>query len=255
MRFKILQVLSGLFEKSVALIAFFTLWEIAPRLNWIDKRYVPPFSQVMDAFIGLIRSGKLFIHISASLQRVFIALLLAVIVGISVGFLIAFTDKIAKILRPVLEFFRNTPTLAIMPVLIIFFGLGEASKISILFYEALWPILIASIDVVKNVDPLSIKVAKSMKASRRELIIKVIIPSSIPNIITAFRLSATNTMLVLMVAEVMGGFKGIGLFIKTSGGKNMYAGVITIALIGVILNFIFVRFENYLTGWKENGGE
>lgn len=240
-----------LIEKTIFIVLFLMLWEIAPKVGWINKAYFPPFSDVFDAFIKLAISGKLFIHMFASLNRIFWGLIPAAVIAIILGFIIGASDKVSKILKPIMEFFRNTPTIAILPVLIFVFGLSEVSKISVIFIEAFWPTLIATVDAVRNVDPVLIKAAKSMQVSKIGLFTKVIIPSSVPNIVTGFRLSATNSILILVVAEMLGGYKGLGLLVKTSGGKNMFAAIMTITLIGLILNFIIVNLENYLTRWKE----
>lgn len=248
---KFFERLTSLIEKTIVIAIILLLWEIAPRLKWVDGMYLPPFSEVLLTFIKMVESGNLLTHVIASLQRAFLGLMLAVAIAIPLGFFVGWFQKIHKFLAPILQICRNIPTPALLPVFIIFFGLTEISKIAIIFCESFWPILLNTIAGVKSVDGILIKDAKSMGVSKFQLFTKVIFPWATPFILAGFRLSASSAMLILIVAEMLGAKHGLGLLISNSGPKPMYVGIITISLIGLTINYLINVLEKYLTRWKE----
>ncbi|WP_242949577.1 ABC transporter permease [Clostridium pasteurianum] len=135
-----------------------------------------------------------------------------------------------------------------------FFGIGETSKIAIVFWGVWSAILLNTISGVKNVDPILIKSAKSMAASQLTVFTKVVLPSAFPSIITGIRISATSSILVLIAAEMMGASSGIGYLLYDTQMKyqipKMYASIVTMSLLGLIINYIIVAFEKRISRWK-----
>jgi NitT/TauT family transport system permease protein len=160
------------------------------------------------------------------------------------------------LLNPVLEVFRNTAALALLPVFILLLGIGETSKVSIVFFACTFPILLNTINAVRNVDPLLIKAAKSMALPSYRLFIKVILPASIPTIFTGIRMAGSSSILVLIAAEMVGAKEGLGYLINYSQQNfqipQMYAGIITISLLGVFINYLLVSLEKKFSSWKTN---
>ena len=228
MHIKAFRVIKDISIKSVAIIVFIALWEIAPRLGIVDRMYLPPFSEVLSAFGKLIISGDLFIHIGSSLRRSMGGLFIAVAIGIPLGIFIGWFKMVEKLLDPLLQVFRNTSTLALFPVFILLFGLGELSKVAIIFWGTLWATLLNTINGVKSVDPLLIKAARSMSASNFFIFRKIVLPAATPSIITGFRLSASTSILILVAAEMLGSNSGLGFLIFYSEQKydiaEMYSG-------------------------------
>lgn len=154
-----------------------------------------------------------------------------------------------------LQMCRNTSTLALYPVFILFFGLGEASKIAIIIRGTVWPILLNTITGVKSIDPLLIKAARSMGVCKLKLFSKVVLPMASPSILTGLRLSAATAILMLVAAEMLGSDRGLGYFIFRSEQidqiAEMYAGLIALVVLGVAINYFLVGFEKKITRWKE----
>ncbi|BAH07522.1 ABC transporter permease [Clostridium kluyveri] len=202
----------------------------------------------------LIISGSLFENVFVSLKRSAAGFALALLVAIPLGLVIGWFKKFERFIDPLLQIFRQTSALALFPVFILVFGIGETSKIAIIFWGVQWPILISTIEGVKNVDPILIKSARSMGASQFTIFRKVILPSAFPSIITGIRLSATSAILVLIAAEMMGASSGLGYLLYDTQVKyqipKMYAAIITMSLIGIIVNYTIVAFENRVTKWK-----
>ncbi|HEY9061803.1 MAG TPA: ABC transporter permease [Pseudobacteroides sp.] len=257
MHIKTFQLLKNVLIKSIAIIGFMALWEIMPRIGLVDKMYLPPFSEVITAFGKLVISGDLFIHIASSLKRSMSGLLLAVAIGVPLGIFVGWFKWVEKLLDPLLQIFRNTSTLALFPVFILFFGLGEISKLAIIFWGTLWATLLNTINGVKNVDPLLVKSARSMSASNFFIFSKIVLPAATPSIITGFRLSASTSILILVAAEMLGSNSGLGFLIFYSEQKydiaEMYSGILTISILGILINYLIVAFEKRLLVWKEGG--
>jgi NitT/TauT family transport system permease protein len=153
-----------------------------------------------------------------------------------------------------LEVFRNTAALALLPVFVLLLGIGETSKISIVLYARTWPILLNTISAVRTVDPTLLKMARSMNLPAHRLFQKVILPASIPTIFTGIRLSGAVSILVLVAAEMVGAKAGLGYLINASqfnfAVPQMYAGIVTISVIGLVFNQLLVALERRFTSWR-----
>jgi len=171
------------------------------------------------------------------------------------GFILGWFRTFEQFVDPVIQLFRQTSAFALFPLFIVILGIGEVSKVAIIFYGAQWPILLNTISGVKNVDPLLVKSARSMGLGRFDLFRKVILPSSLPSIFTGLRLAATLSILIIVSAEMMGASSGLG-YVLTNSQYNfdilrMYSAIVTLALIGLGVNFLLVSLERNLTGWKQ----
>jgi ABC-type nitrate/sulfonate/bicarbonate transport system, permease component len=243
------------FEKSFVILIVIVTWELIPRLNLADSFILPPFSTVVGSLIKLLLSGELLVHLWASLQRATVGFLLAAILGVPLGVAMGWFAKVERMIDPLFQILRNTSVLAMFPIFILVFGLGEASKTAIIFWGSLWPVLINSIDGVKNIEPILIKAARSMGVANFTLFRKVILPAVVPSILTGLRLSAGMSVIILVAAEMVGANRGLGFYIFYEQQKyevpQMYAGIVTIALLGFLVNYLLIRLEKYLTKWKE----
>ncbi|MFR9709622.1 ABC transporter permease [Paenibacillus sp. MB22_1] len=246
--------LRKLVRQSIVLIGLFLLWEAAPRLGLVDPAFLPPFTEVVRSLVHLITSGELLQHFSASIVRSLTGFLLALIVAIPLGLIIGWYPTARELLNPILELFRNTAALALLPVFMLLLGIGETSKIAIVLFACAWPILLNTIAAVGNVDPLLIKSAKSMKLSSSKLFLKVILPASVPTIFTGIRMAGTGAILVLIAAEMVGAKEGLGYLITYSQYNfeipKMYAGILAISLLGLIINYGLVSLERKLSKWN-----
>ncbi|MGG3798843.1 ABC transporter permease [Metabacillus fastidiosus] len=246
-------------KQTAAIFLLLVLWEVAPRIGLVDITFFPPFSKVAEGWQGLIISGELYAHFQASIIRSAIGFGLAIIIAIPLGLIIGWYPLANQLLNPVLELFRNTAALALLPVFILLLGIGETSKVSIVLFACVFPILLNTINAVRNVDPLLIKSAKSMGLSSYKLFYKVILPASIPTIFTGIRMAGTASILVLIAAEMVGAKEGLGYLINYAQMNfqipQMYAGIITISLLGFFLNYVLVSLERKFSSWKTNPNE
>jgi len=254
------KILPWLFDlrRLLGLAVFLILWELAPRFEWVDPTFLPPFSVVLGALGDMAVSGEIFKHLGISLFRSLTGFGIALVVAIPLGLVIGWFSRVSFYLTPLFETFRQTSVLALFPVFILFFGIGEVSKIMVIFWGVQWPILLNTISGVRNVDPLLIKSARSMGTKNTTLFVKVILPSAIPTIFTGIRLSATVSILVLVAAEMMGASAGLGYLLFDSQAKfqipKMYAAIVSMALLGLVVNGVLGFIENKISFWKDDLG-
>ena len=220
-------------------IGFLLLWELVPRLGIVSDAYLSPPSQVVDAIWQLAHSGALLKHVAASLQRSLWGLLLAIGLGVTLGLLMGWFTRFEAIVDPILQLFRQTSAFALFPVFILFLGIGELSKVAIIFWASFWPVLLSTIGGVRQVDKLLIHSARSMG----------------PSIFTGIRLAGTYCVTALVAAEMIGAHSGLGFLTLNSQEvfqiPTMYAGILLLALLGLVLNTILARIEQRLTRWRK----
>jgi NitT/TauT family transport system permease protein len=245
-------------KRVIAIGLLVAVWEIFPRLGVVDATFLPPLSEVLTAWWGLLTSGELGAHIEASLLRSLAGLGLAITAAIPLGLMIGWYRPVATLLNPLLEVFRNTAALALLPVFVLILGIGEISKVSIVFYACSWPILLNTISGVQGVDPLLIKSARSLGFTPLRLFQKVILPAAVPTIFTGIRLSGAYSILILIAAEMVGAKAGLGYLINAAqfnfAVPDMYAGIITISTIGLAVNQILVQIERRFSTWRTSSG-
>ncbi len=238
----------------ILLFAFFFAWEVLPRTGLVSSIFFPTFSETVLTLKNLVLSGEILFHAKASMERSILGFGLAAIIAIPLGLLMGWYSRVEKYTDLLIQSLRNTSQFALLPLFIMLFGIGETSKIAIVFYAALWYMLINTISGVKSVDPLFIKAAKSFGISDIDLFKKIIIPATIPSIIAGARLSAKAAVMVVIGAEMLAAKSGLGYFVQDSQLMfripEMYAGILTLAIIGLSLNYALVWMEKKATYWK-----
>ncbi len=246
---------AGALRASVGILAFLALWELAPRLGWVDQVFLPPFSTVAGTFVELVGDGTLGAQAGVSLARAGAGFAIALVVAVPLGLVIGYYPRIAQYLSPFFEVFRNTAALALLPVFILILGIGETSKVAIVVFACFFPLLLSAITGVRTVDPLLIRSARSLGIGRVALFAKVVLPSAVPTIFTGIRMAATSSILVLIAAEMVGAKAGLGFFITYTQFNfqipQMYAGIVAIALVGVLVNTGLVAAERRLSRWRD----
>jgi NitT/TauT family transport system permease protein len=162
--------------------------------------------------------------------------------------------RLGDLLNQIIEICRNTAPLALLPVFILLLGIGETSKISMVIYSCVWPLLLNTVAAVKQVDPLLIKSARTMGASPQQLFRKVILPASLPTIFVGIRLASASAMLVLVASEMVGAKAGLGYLIINSQYSflipQMYFGILGITVIGLTFNAVLEALERRFMRWK-----
>jgi NitT/TauT family transport system permease protein len=241
-------------ERGIGIVIFLALWEALPRLGIVSDAYLSPPSAVIASIAQLVDTGQLWKHMAASLQRSLWGLVLASFSGVVLGLLIGSSKRLATIVDPVLQLFRQTSAFALFPVFILFLGIGELSKVAIIFWASFWPVLLSTVSGVKQVDRLLVNSALSMGASQRFIFFKVVLPASLPSIFTGVRLAGAYSITALVAAEMIGAHSGLGFLTLNSQETfqipTMYAGILLLAVLGLVLNYLLALLERRLLRWR-----
>jgi ABC-type nitrate/sulfonate/bicarbonate transport system, permease component len=244
------------FIRMLAIIIFLVIWQVLPSTGLVNPIFLPAFSKVMVALWGMTLSGVMERDLLISLWRAVVGFGLGVVIAVPLGLIIGWFKRAERFFDPLFQLFRQTSALALLPVFMLIFGIGESSKIAIIFWGVQWPILLNTISGVKTVDPLYIKSARSMNSPQITLFTKVILPGALPAILTGVRLSATTAIVLLTAAEMIGANSGLGFEIyfsqETFKIPDMYASIVVIALLGFAVNYLLVLLEKRTTKWMED---
>jgi len=251
---KLARSLGRVAERGIGIVLFLALWEALPRLGIVSDAYLSPPSAVLASIVQLLENGQLWKHVAASLQRSLWGLVLASVAGVVLGLLVGGFRRLAAIVDPVLQLFRQTSAFALFPVFILFLGIGELSKVAIIFWASFWPVLLSTVGGVKQVDRLLVNSALSMGASRRFVFFKVVLPASLPSIFTGVRLAGAYSITALVAAEMIGAHSGLGFLTLNSQETfqipTMYAGILLLATLGLLLNYLLALLERRLLRWR-----
>jgi sulfonate transport system permease protein len=247
--------LRGFGSRYGLLIAFAVLWEVAPSLGWTNPAVLPRLDTILVALWNGVSGGRFAGDIAISLQRAGIAFGAAAVVGIPLGLFMGQIRIIERSLDPILQLFRQTSALALYPVFILLLGLGEASKVFVIFWATLFPILLATIGGVKQVDPKLVEMARVYGAKPLTVFRRVVLPASLPQIFVGLRLSATTSLLLLIAAEMIGANSGVGFQVMNAQYNFqiplMFAAILLLAILGLSANFILEILEARLCRWSK----
>lgn len=237
------------------LAGFLLVWQIGSTNGWINPTVFPPLDRILAAAWTGIAGGALVDDVAISLQRSGIAFAAAVGLGVPLGLFMGQIRAVEQALDPILQVFRQTSALALYPVFILLLGLGEASKVFVIFWATLFPILLATIGGVKEVDKKLIEMATTFGASRATIFRRVVLPASVPSVFVGLRLSATTALLLLIAAEMIGANKGLGFQVMNAQYNfqipQMFAAILLLALLGLSANAGLVALQRRLCRWAD----
>jgi ABC-type nitrate/sulfonate/bicarbonate transport system permease component len=245
--------------RTLSLLAFFAIWWALAAANarlfrWFNPVLFPDPPAIWIEAWRLLRLGSLQWDVLTSLARVVQGFAIASILGVVAGTLVARVAAIENLLEPVLDVLRPIPPLAFLPLLVLYLGIGEASKIGFIAYSAFFPVFTTTREGIKYVDPLLVRAAESLGASQREILRYVIIPAAMPSIITGLRLGFALSFFVIVAAEFIAAERGLGFLINDAREffrvDRMLLGAAAIGLLGYGFNQLFSRLERVLLPWK-----
>ena len=241
--------LNGLFF----LLALLLVWELAAQAEWVNPLIVPPVTKVVGTFLELLGSGQIPLQILASLKRAAVGYVLAATVFIPLGILMGLFDAVRDALEVSVEMLRPVPPPVVIPAAMLFFGLGDEMKIFVIFFSCAWPILLNTLDGVRNIDRVLLYTARTFGLPQRNIIRQVILPASSPQIMTGLRVSLPIVLILVVISEMVGSTDGIGYFILDSQRRfrvaSMYAGMLALAILGYVLNQLFNLAHRRLLAW------
>ncbi|MER8681707.1 ABC transporter permease subunit [Mesorhizobium sp. M1405] len=242
---------------AITILMVLAVWTVSARLQLVSPVFLPSPVAVWNKFVVVARDGfvdaTLLQHIAASLWRVFAALIVALVLGVPIGLAIGVSTIGRGIFDPLLEFLRPIPPLAYLPLIIIWFGIGEPSKILVIAIAMLAPVALSTASGVRGVSQERINAARSLGATQRQVIRHVILPSALPSILTGLRIALGAGWSTLVAAELVAATRGLGFMIQSAAQflvtDVVVMGILVIAAIAFVLEFIIRRIERVLVPW------
>lgn len=231
-------------------------WQLVSSLKWVSPLFLPrPWEVILYFKEVLFTTGTMWAHIGATLYRVVVGFFLATIIGVPLGLLMGYSNKIYNALEFTVEFFRGIPTTALFPLFLLVFGIGDQAKFAVTAWGAGLVILINSMYGVHLGKELRVRVAKTMKVKGFELFRKVIFPEALPQIFSGFRVAISLSLIIVIVTEMfIGTSVGLGKLIMDSQlvyrTADMYGAILMTGIIGFILNKLMMNTEKKVVHWK-----
>ena len=237
-------------------LAIILIWQLVCNQGFIDNYILPSPFYIYIRFIQLISNGSLQQNIFASLIRVVIGFLIAFLISLPLGIILGMNKRAYVILSPLLNFFQQIPGIALIPIFILWLGIEESSKIAIIVYSAIFPILLNVISGIETTDKKLVEVARVNGLSRIGLAYRVYLPSMLPTLFVGMRLGLSYCWRSLVAVELLGASSGLGYLIQQgrelAQPETMFLGVVIIGLIGMIFDNWSGRIERKLIKFKLN---
>jgi ABC-type nitrate/sulfonate/bicarbonate transport system permease component len=249
---------SELFIAIASPLLILLVWEIVVRIHLLDARFFPAPSSVIVELVALAQSGQLFIDIGWTLLRVVIGTLLGTIPGVVLGIFLGLSPLVRAFVQPAISALYPVPKIALFPLVMLIFGIGEASKWAIVAVAVFFQVFYSTLAGVVNIDRIYLDVASNFKASRWQTFYSVAIPGALPFIFTGFQLGLGMALIVVVIAENFGTQVGVGFLIWRSWQifevRDMYVGLIVVALMGYCFQLLLQRLQKAIIPWKKDGG-
>jgi len=241
----------------LTVVAILALWSLVSALAWVPELFLPSPLAVLRKLHEVATEGfvdaSLLEHALTSIARVGAALLLALVTAVPLGILIGLSRRVRAVVDPLIEFYRPVPPLAYLPLVVIWCGIGELSKVLLIFLAVFAPISIATVQGVRRVDESRIRAARSLGAGRWQLVRLVILPSAAPEILTGVRIGLGVGWSTLVAAELIAATRGLGFMIQSAAQflvtDVVLMGILVIATIAFVFEWGLRKLQRALVPW------
>jgi ABC-type nitrate/sulfonate/bicarbonate transport system permease component len=239
---------------AATLVGLVALWQVADSLGLISTLFLPAPVNIGIALYHLTISGELWKHLSASLARLAIGWIAGTVFGIALGLAVGLSSLWRSPGMAVVSALFPIPKIALVPMFIIWFGIGEGSKIATLAFGVFFPTVITTAGGVDNVPRSLIRMAQSFGLSHAAIVRKIVLPAALPAILSGFRVTASIAIVLLVAAEMIGADRGIGSFVLSAGNlydtDNLLAGIVVLSLLGLAVAWVIGWVERVALVWR-----
>ena len=229
-------------------------WELAAQRGSISNLFFPPPTKILSNLFDLTLHGRIMGDLRATMTRLVGGLVIGCVPACFIGLLMGWSPRVRNVLDPIVGAIHPIPKIAILPILMVLFGIGELSKVMAAAFSAFFPMLINSQAGVRAISPLFFEVARSYGAKPWDVLWRVVLPGSLPMILAGFRISLNVALLVTIAVEFVSARKGLGTLIwmswETFRTEDLYAGVTVIAIIGILFAQILRFLNRRLVPWN-----
>ena len=233
------------------------LWWGASRLGLWNPYLLPPPERVFASLGSLAASGELARHVGASAGRIVAGFGLSSLVALPLGVLLGLRPRLGRMVYPTFEFLRHVPPLAVLPLLILWFGIGEGSKMAVILLATFFPVFLNTLDGVRRCDPGLLEVGRTLGLSEGERVRRIVLPSALPSMLTGLRLGLGYSWRSLIGAELLAAASGLGYLIHDAEALSrpdvIVAGVLVLGVIGALSDHLFFRLAARATPWRPQG--
>ncbi len=237
-------------------VAVIVLWQLGGSAGWISPEFLPAPWSILSAFAGLAASGELLHHLGVSIGRAGLGYVIGGVLGLLLGVLTGLFRKAEYLLDPSVQVLRLVPHLAIAPLIILWFGFGEMSKVAIILSGAFFPLYINTFMGIRSVDNKLFEVARVLGFGPLQKLHRLILPAALPGILLGLRLSMAVAWIGLVVAELIGSSSGVGFLIneakQNSNTEVIFVGIIIFAIVGKLIDSLFRVIERKLLHWRDS---
>lgn len=231
------------------------LWYVIRWSGFVNLALIPAPHKIAERFVDLLLHHGLLIDIYVSTRRVLFGVVLGIAAAVPVGFLLGWYRSARTFADPMVNFFRALPPIALIPLVIVYFGVDELAKLVILFYAAFFSGVIVMYEGVSQITPIYIRVAQTLGASQSEIFTKVIVPLTVPHILTALRVALGVAWATLVASELIAAQRGLGAMIQNASTYFLldviYVGIICIGCIALVMDLILRRISSRLLKWQD----
>jgi NitT/TauT family transport system permease protein len=230
------------------------VWELTARTGWVPALFLPSPLGVLAEARDMAVSGELWTHLAASVQRLLLGFAVGGTLGVAVGVTVGFFSVAEAVGTPLIAATFPIPKIALLPLLILWLGLGEPSKIAVIALGVFFPMAINTYTGVRAADPVLVRAAVAFGARRLSVIRKVVLPSALPMIFAGLRLGAGTALLLLVAAEMIAVESGIGFLVLHAGNlmatTKLMVGIVVLSLLGIVSHWVLNRLERLAIPWR-----
>ena len=230
-------------------------WELSARLGLVSTLALPPLSEVLAAWVDLVKSGELVTNAAASLWRAGAGLFLSIVIGATLGILMAWWKPVNVLLSPLVEMFYPMPKSALIPVTVLWLGFGNGSKILLIFLGCMLPVTVGAFNGARSSEQVLVWSARSMGANRLRMLWDVVVPSAMPELLNGVRTALALSFILLVSSELIVAQQGLGYLIGFLGANGtydaMFAVVLTVAFLGFAADRIYLLVMQRVLRWQE----
>lgn len=242
------------FEPWIVVVAFLLVWELASSLDWISRLFFPPPSFILKTFFKMLTDGRLLENTQVTLVRIVLGSVLGILPGTLFGIMMGWSRRLYRIFDPLIAAIHPIPKIAIFPLILIIFGLGEISIIVVIAISAFFPALVSSMTGVRQLDPIYYEIAHNYGANRWKTFFRILLPGSLPMILSGVRLGLNTGLLITIAVELISSNSGLGVMIwfswQTLRVEELYATMIVVAVIGILINIGLKAIFDWLAPWN-----
>jgi sulfonate transport system permease protein len=239
---------------AAALVGLVALWQLASSAGWISPIFVPSPAEVARALYGMALTGELAGHVAASLGRLLGGFALGMSAGVAFGLAVGLFTVVRSPGMALVAALFPVPKIALLPLFILWFGIGEGSKVATIAFGTFFPTVVATYGAVDNVDRSLVRMGRSFGLSAFDIVRKIILPGALPGILSGLRIASSIGIVLLVAAEMIGADRGIGALVLAAGNlmqtDRLVAGVTVLSALGLAISALIGFIEGRLLAWR-----